>query len=60
MDKFRILITQIGNALAFVRLLRSAALNVSSKNLEYIPSYLNVTGLEQQARDAQFSGTFLA
>lgn len=38
LDKFRTLITQIGNSLAFVRLLRSAALHVNSKCLEYIPS----------------------
>jgi WASH complex subunit 7 len=43
LDKFRVLITQIGNALAFVRLLRSAALNVNSKCLEYLPNQFNST-----------------
>lgn len=46
MDKFRLLITQIGNALAFVRLLRSAVLNVLSKNLEFIPNNHNLNDLE--------------
>ena len=38
LDKFRILITEIGNALGFVRLLRSASLNYSSKSIEFLPS----------------------
>lgn len=38
MDKFRTLITHIGNALAFVRLLRSAALHFASKGLEFCPN----------------------
>ncbi|CAD8128339.1 unnamed protein product [Paramecium sonneborni] len=55
LDKFRTLITQIGNALAFVRLLRSAALHVNSKCLEYIPSQYNSTQLESLTREAGFS-----
>ena len=38
MDKFRVMITEIGNALGFVRLLRSASLNYCSKSIEFIPS----------------------
>ena len=41
LDKFRVLITQIGNSLAFVRLLRSATLNFSSKSLEFVPDSFN-------------------
>jgi WASH complex subunit 7 len=37
LDKFRILITEVGNALGFVRLLRSAQLNFCAKSIEYLP-----------------------
>jgi WASH complex subunit 7 len=36
-DKFRMLITEVGNALGFVRLLRSAQLNFCTKSIEYLP-----------------------
>lgn len=38
LDKLRILLIQIGNAIGFVRLLRSASLNYCSKSLEFLPS----------------------
>ena len=37
LDKFRILITHIGNALGYVRMIRSASLKDNSKLIEYIP-----------------------
>jgi len=37
LDKFRILITTIGNALGFVRLMRSASINYCSKHIEFLP-----------------------
>jgi hypothetical protein len=36
-EKFRMLITTMGNALAFARILRTASFNYLSKNIEYIP-----------------------
>ena len=36
-EKFRLLITVLGNALAFARILRTASFNYLSKNIEYIP-----------------------
>lgn len=36
-DRFRQLISHIGNALGYARLLRSARLNYSSKSLEFLP-----------------------
>lgn len=35
-DQFRQLITQIGNVLAFVRLIRSAGLKVATKSIPFI------------------------
>jgi WASH complex subunit 7 len=37
LDKLRNIITSIGNALGFVRLLRSASLNYSSKSVQFLP-----------------------
>ena len=41
MDKFRQLITSVGNVLGFVRLLRSASLRYSSKNIEFLPTKID-------------------
>lgn len=38
LDKFRILITNVGNALGIIRLLRTATLNFCSKSIEYLPN----------------------
>ena len=37
LENFRLLITYIGNCLAFVRILRTASFNYLSKNIEFIP-----------------------
>jgi WASH complex subunit 7 len=37
-DKFREIISAVGNCLGFIRLLRSASLNSSSKLIEYLPN----------------------
>eukprot|EP01016_Furgasonia_blochmanni_P026262 TRINITY_DN2796_c0_g2_i7.p2 TRINITY_DN2796_c0_g2~~TRINITY_DN2796_c0_g2_i7.p2 ORF type:complete len:348 (-),score=114.55 TRINITY_DN2796_c0_g2_i7:2772-3815(-) len=55
LDKFRQLITQVGNALGFVRLIRSAAISVCSKNIEYLPHIDENVGFENMVKEAQFS-----
>lgn len=42
MDKFRCLMTEVGNSLGFVRLLRSASLNYISQTVEFMPPNLQV------------------
>ena len=37
LEEFRLLITYIGNCIAFVRILRTASLNYLSKNIEFVP-----------------------
>ncbi|XP_053205801.1 WASH complex subunit 4-like [Panonychus citri] len=37
LDRFRLLITEIGNALGFVRMLRSGALHCSSASVSFVP-----------------------
>ncbi|EGR33139.1 hypothetical protein IMG5_060890 [Ichthyophthirius multifiliis] len=40
LDQFRVLLTQIGNALGLVRLIKSASLNYCSKCIEFLPSQI--------------------
>ena len=37
LDKFRVLITEVGNALGYVRMVRSAGMHYCSKAVRYIP-----------------------
>lgn len=37
LEDFRLLITYIGNCIAFIRILRTASFNYLSKNMEFIP-----------------------
>ena len=67
LDKFRELVTAIGNALGFVRLLRSASINYCSKHIEFLPSSASTIdptlqqteeeqeSYEEYARKANFS-----
>lgn len=56
LDKFRTLITQVGNALGFIRLLRAASLNFCSKSIEFLPYRFTLEEqLASSARDAGFS-----
>ncbi|KAL0224785.1 hypothetical protein RCL1_002697 [Eukaryota sp. TZLM3-RCL] len=41
-DKFRELITEIGNALGFVRLLRSGALSHTASNVQFLPNFEDI------------------
>jgi len=63
LDKFRILITTIGNALGFVRLLRSASLSYLSKQIEFLPFNISFEDADmnedfylQLIKQANFSG----
>jgi len=51
LDKFRQLITHIGNALGYVRMIRTAALQGNSNLVKYIPTLLEDTRFEMQADD---------
>ncbi len=69
LDKFRSLVTTTGNALGFVRLLRSASINYCSKHIEFLPfsttfvdpiyqSEEQQISYEEYAKKANFSGNF--
>lgn len=57
-DKLRNIITSIGNALGFVRLLRSASLNFSSKSVQFLPIKIELEeSLEEICTKANLSET---
>ena len=53
MDKFRILITEIGNTLGYVRMVRSAGMHVCSEAVQFIPDLQNVMRFAPFAGDGE-------
>ena len=51
LDKFRQLITHIGNALGYVRMIRSAALKDNANLVKYLPEMLQTVKFEQIAAE---------
>jgi len=51
LDKFRQLITQFGNALGFVRMVRNASLKDNSNLIKYIPKILDDVKFEDVATE---------
>lgn len=51
LDKFRMLVTQIGNALGYVRLIRSASLKHNAHVFKYIPDILTNLKFEKIAQE---------
>tara|TARA_B110000208_G_scaffold138137_1_gene166759 strand:+ start:559 stop:1164 length:606 start_codon:yes stop_codon:yes gene_type:complete len=49
LDKFRMLITQIGNAVGYVRMVRSAGLNYCSNAIQFVPDLENIIAFEPRA-----------
>ncbi|RWS17994.1 WASH complex subunit 7-like protein [Dinothrombium tinctorium] len=56
LDQFRQLISQIGNALGFVRMLRSGALHCSSNSVNFVPDIEDIAELSFEAlvREEEF------
>jgi WASH complex subunit 7 len=46
LDKFRQLITHIGNALGYVRMIRSASLKDNANLVKYIPEFIHNMKME--------------
>ena len=49
LDQFRILITEIGNALGYVRMVRSASMYYCSEAVKFLPEFENVISFEAYA-----------
>lgn len=57
-DQLRLIVTSIGNALGFVRLLRSASLNYSSKSVQFLPIKVDIEeSMQELANKADLSET---
>ena len=59
LDKFRMLITHIGNALGFVRMIRSGGMHCISEAVSFIPDPGDVPDFKQLAQDEGFDGVVL-
>lgn len=57
LDQFRILITHIGNALGYVRLIRSGGLHACSNAISFLPDINSKTNFEVMCKDLNFSTT---
>ncbi|XP_078042173.1 strumpellin and WASH-interacting protein [Augochlora pura] len=55
LDQFRQLITQIGNALGYVRLIRSGGLHASSNAISFLPDINSSTSFELICKDLNYS-----
>lgn len=51
LDKFRQLVTQIGNALGYVRMIRSASLKDNANLVKYIPQFVEDLKFETVANE---------
>jgi WASH complex subunit 7 len=52
LDKFRVLITEIGNAMGYVRLIRSGGLLFTSNSIQFVPDLNNIVKFEELAKTA--------
>lgn len=57
LDQFRQLITQIGNALGYVRLIRSGGLHASSNAVSFLPDIEKTVPFESLCRGLNYSAT---
>ncbi|VDM37100.1 unnamed protein product [Toxocara canis] len=60
LDKFRILITQIGNVMGYVRLVRSGGIEASSQSLAFLPDLDDVPSFLPLAQNASLSEETMA
>lgn len=51
MDQFRILISHIGNAIGYVRMIRSGGLNYCSNSIRFVPDLDDIVEFEQYTKE---------
>jgi WASH complex subunit 7 len=57
LDQFRVLITEIGNALGYVRMVRSASMYYCSEAVKFLPEFENTISFEAHAGTGSGSGS---
>jgi len=55
LDQFRRLITEIGNALGFVRMVRSGGLQYLSGAIKFVPDLTNIMNFEEECKEDKMS-----
>jgi len=55
LDKFRVLITEIGNALGFVRMVRSGGLQYLSGAIKFVPDLTDILNFEKECQEDKLS-----
>eukprot|EP01038_Epipyxis_sp_PR26KG_P006379 gene6379-8787_t len=56
LDQFRILITEIGNALGYVRMVRSASMYYCSEAVKYLPEFDDIISFEENSGNGEVDG----
>ena len=52
MDRFRELITEIGNGMAYIRMIRSGGLNMCSNSIRFLPDVTDVESFVEMLEEA--------
>lgn len=52
LDKFRIVITQIGNALGYIRMIRSGGLHCTSNAIRFVPDLEDIVGFQEYSQQS--------
>ena len=55
LDQFRILITEIGNAMGYVRLIRSGGFLYTANSIKFIPDLKQISKMKEMAEESEFS-----
>lgn len=55
LDKFRMLVTEIGNAMGYIRMIRTAGHHYISSAIKFVPDLSDIPVFEQSATEAQLS-----
>ena len=56
LDKFRLLITKVGNTLGYVRMIRNASIKDSSDLFKFMPKHIDKLKLEEELAENQVEG----
>lgn len=55
LDRFRVLVTQIGNAMAYIRMIRSGGLLSCAKAMKFVPDLQSIVGFEELVNKERLS-----
>eukprot|EP00794_Sanderia_malayensis_P006146 gene6146-6852_t len=59
LDQFRLLITEIGNAMGYIRMIRSGGLHYVSNAVRFVPDLEDIVSFEELATEAKLPGETL-